>query len=223
MTPMAMRSLALAVGSVLLAASSGCGGDGDVASVEQRSAAGVCSPYVTGVIDVTYGTGAGFGQDNFPDVVYGPPHGGGTWTGSLDVLSLGNGGSIVVELGQVIVDGPGPDVIVFENPFDVGGDEAKPFAELASVELSADGSTFHAFACSSTTYPYGSCAGWHPVLANPATNALSPFDPAQAGGDAFDLGEIGLREARFVRIVDRADMPGDFDLDAVAVVNGRCR
>jgi hypothetical protein len=54
-------------------------------------------------------------------------------------------------------------------------------------------------------------------------------DPETAGGDAFDLGEVGLRQARFVRIVDVTEEhygerkwcegdAGGFDLDAVAAV-----
>ena len=37
------------------------------------------------------GGNAGFGQDQLPDVVLGPPMGKGTSRGSLDVLSLGVG------------------------------------------------------------------------------------------------------------------------------------
>jgi hypothetical protein len=65
------------------------------------------------------------------------------------------------------------------------------------------------------------------VLANPAANQIDPLDPATAGGDAFDLADLqndgGISEVRYVRITDRADLSGDFDLDAVAVVHGRCR
>jgi hypothetical protein len=54
---------------------------------------------------------------------------------------------------------------------------------------------------------------------------VDPTDPAVAGGDAFDLAEVGLPRARFVRIrdggtSDYAGVSGGFDLDAVAVVNG---
>jgi len=216
---------------IVLSAAAGCGGGDDTraqAVLEPISESSErCSPYVVNVTNVAYGLGAGFGQGRFPDVVEGPPRGGGSWTGSLDVLSLGEGGSIVVELGPVIVDGPGPDFIVYENPFDIGGDATKPFAEVGTVEVSADGSAFRAFGCQATSYPYGSCAGWHPVFANPDTNAIDPLDPSAAGGDAFDLadlqGDAGLSEVRFIRITDRADMAGDFDLDAVGVVHGRCR
>ena len=143
------------------------------------------------------------------------------------MLSLGDGGSIVVEFGQTIIDGPGPDFIVFENPFDVGGDPKNPFADPGTVEVSADGVTWRGFPCTASAYPYGLCAGWHPVLANSATNQIDPLDSAVAGGDPFDLadlpGDAGVSEVRYVRITDRADLSGDFDLDAIGVVHGRCR
>jgi hypothetical protein len=208
-------------------------GDAEAATPSDGSApdagidAATCSPYVTNVISVSYGPGAGFGQSAFPQVVMGPPSGGGCCKGSLNVLSLGEGGSIVVEMGQTIIDKPGPDFIVFENPFDIGNDPQNPFAEPGTVEVSADGVNWFGFPCTASAYPYGLCAGWHPVFANPATNTIDPLDPAVAGGDPFDLadlpGDAGITEARFVRITDRADLPGDFDLDAVAVVHGRCR
>jgi len=144
----------------------------------------------------------------------------------LDVVSLGNGGQVTVEFGgSKIVDGPGPDFIVFENAFFAAGDSSQPFAELATVEVSEDGQTWVAFPCVASGAPYGSCAGWHPVYANADENEIDPLDPSVAGGDAFDLAEIGVGSARFVRITDRSDltgMNGVFDLDAVAVVNAEC-
>ena len=71
--------------------------------------------------------------------------------GSLDVVTLGNGGSITLGFApSSIVDGPGPDFIVFENAFYVDGDPNTPYAELASVEVSDDGQHFEAFPCTAT-------------------------------------------------------------------------
>jgi hypothetical protein len=208
---------------------SDAGGAGPTSS--EAGAAGdsepVCaSRFATAVVSFTAGPGPTTGQSDLPDIVLGPPKGGGTIAGSLDVATLGNGGSITLGFApSVIVDRPGPDFIVFENPFDVNGDPTKPFAELATVEVSDDGQTFHAFPCTATSYPYGSCAGWHPVLANADTNTIDPTDPAVAGGDAFDLADLGVRQARFVRITDRVDQTGTagtFDLDAVSIVHAEC-
>lgn len=156
----------------------------------------------------------------------GPPKGAGAIHGSLDVVTLGNGGSITLGFEPSwIVDRAGPDFVVFENAFYIDGDEDNPFAELASVEVSEDGEHFESFPCTATEAPYGSCAGWHPVFANPDVNTIDPTDPAVAGGDAFDLADLGVAQARYVRITDRVDltgMNGLFDLDAVAIVNAGC-
>lgn len=185
-----------------------------------------CPSYASQLVEVTYGPGAGFGQDEAPGIVLGPPRGGGCCQGSLDVLSLGNGGAITLGFHDtVIVDGDGPDFTVFENPFFAGGDPASPFVELGTVEVSADGETWHAFPCATLEAPWDACAGVSPVLANADENEVDPRDPAVSGGDTYDLADVGLPEARWVRIVDRADhtgFGGVFDLDAVAVVNGRC-
>jgi hypothetical protein len=184
--------------------------------------------FVTGVVSFTPGPCSGFGADAMPGIVEGPPKGGGASMGSLDVVSLGVGGEIVLSFApNAIVDGPGPDFIVFENPFDVGGNPMKPYAEPGEVSVSDDGSTWSTYPCTATSYPYGSCAGWHPVYSAPG-NGISPVDPATAGGDAFDLADLGVTHARFVRIRDVSgevcpDAGGPnsdgFDLDAISIVN----
>lgn len=185
-----------------------------------------CPDFANEVTEITYGPGAGFGQEYFPDIVFGGPRGFGDMSGSLHVLTLGNGGSITLGFtDRRIVDGEGPDFIVFENAFYAGGDPDAPYAELGTVEVSADGETWETFPCTALEAPYGACAGWHPVYANVSDNEIDPLDPDVAGGDAFDLADVGLEEARYVRIVDRADqggVAGMLDLDAVAIVHGTC-
>lgn len=183
------------------------------------------SPFIERVVSFTKGENASFGHDKLPDIVKGPPKGAGACKGSLDAVSLGDGGEIVVEMGMTIVDAPGPDFIVFENAFIAGcqGDEAQVFAEPGEVSVSEDGETWHVFPCDKTSYPYGQCAGWRVVHSHP-DNEISPFDVAKAGGDPFDLSDIGVERARFVRIRDMGAKKGGppsagFDLDAIAVVN----
>lgn len=173
------------------------------------------SPFAAAVTDVQYGAGAGFGQENFPENVLGPPQGAGDMAGSMDVLSLGAQGEIVLDLGQRVIDGPGPDVLVFENPF-------AGFVEVAELSLSNDGVEFTPFPCDSQA-PYQGCAGLRSVWANPE-NDRDPTNPEQAGGDAFDLAEIDLSSARYIKLRDIAgqDLGGDaagFDLDAVAAIH----
>jgi hypothetical protein len=148
--------------------------------------------------------------------------------GSLDVTSLGEGGSVVLEFDHdVIVDRPGPDFLVFENPFQATAATPETvFAELGIVSVSQDGETWASYPCTVTGYPYSSCAGWRPVLANAKTNDIDPLSAETAGGDPFDLADVGLEWARYVRIEDLPEADGGagtFDLDAVAIVNPGCR
>lgn len=176
-------------------------------------------PFADGIVDFSPGEGAGFGQEGLPDIVLGSPEGGGT-TASLHVLSLGNQGSIVLELDDIgIIDGDGADLLVFENPF-VG------WYERGLVAASEDGETWAEWPCDPNDKDggYPGCAGVALVYANSA-NGLDATDPEVAGGDAFDLADVGLARARFVRVTDAGTSTydgtsGGFDLDALAVVNG---
>lgn len=188
---------------------------------------GAPARFATDVVEFQFGTGQDFGQDKFPTPVLGPPRGGGCCAGSTDVTSLGDGGWVVLEFGKGrVVDGPGPDFIVFENAFvpqGAGADEV--FAELGRVSVSEDGETWASYDCAARSYPYGDCAGWHPTLANVDSNDVDPLNPEAAGGDAFDLASLGLASARYVKIEDVPEAEGGvgtFDLDAVALVNAQC-
>ncbi|MFN0053482.1 MAG: cell surface protein [Planctomycetales bacterium] len=186
-------------------------------------------PFVDRVVEFEPGEGAEFGQEKLPDIVLGAPHGAGKLAPSAHVLSLGRGGRITLEfVDNEVFDGDGPDFIVFENAFlkDPGDDPGNGFFELAKVEVSADGKEWKEFPFDYVTRK--GCAGHHPVLANPGENDISPTDPEQAGGDPFDLKQVGLAIARFVRITDLDNAAGakgtaGFDLDAVAAVHSRAR
>jgi len=208
---MVMRAEWWWVAAVVVAS---CGGDPTL---------GPGAPYAISVVSYTPGTDGGLGAERLPDVVLGPPHGTGTMRGDTDdVLSLGRGGGIVLELGVEVVDGPGTDLRVFENAFYAGGATSAPFAEPGIVSVSEDGASWTDFPCASAA-PWTGCAGVAPVLSSPE-NGIDPRSDA-AGGDAFDLATIGVARARYVRIVDSGhgpsgDAPTDgFDLDAVAVVH----
>ena len=176
-------------------------------------------PFADAVVSFVPGPGAGFGADLFPDVVLGPPTGAGN-AGSLDVLSFGDGGEIVLAFDDIgLVDGDGPDLLVFENPF-VG------WYETAVVAVSQDGETWHEWPCDAVDEEnlYPGCAGVGLVWTHP-DNGIDPTDPETAGGDAFDLAELGIERAQYVRIRDSGfntydGTAGGFDLDAIAVVNG---
>jgi hypothetical protein len=173
------------------------------------------------------------------------------------VFSLGFGGSMTLGFSDnVIVDGEGVDFAVFENAFLVENGATltleRPFADPGIVSVSQDGSVWYGFPCLLVRdYPAGivfpGCAGVYPVLSDagdPTTPHASiptegeigdlmgvpsvPLpDPGGAGGDSFDLADVGLGWARYVRIVDANFPTGDpfgptnagFDVDAVAAVN----
>ncbi len=189
-------------------------------------------PYADCVVDYTPGGPMEemFGFDRFPEVVLGPPEGGGADQGGTDVLSLGCGGRITLFFDDPIaVDGPGPDFIVFENPFQTG---ETTFAEPGRVSVSEDGETWTTFPCDldgEATWPPSGCAGVNPVFAASSSD-VDPLDPETAGGDAFDLADVGVDRARYVRIEDVSEAyygtttwcegsSGGFDLDAVALIH----
>jgi hypothetical protein len=226
---------------------------GGVPHSSQVSFGMVGDPYPDAVTSSVIGTNGGFNQAALPAVVLGPPAGSGLFGGSLDAFSLGLEGEIVlVFTDNVIVDGPGDDLSVFENPFFTTGlfeiiDDL--FSEAATVSVSQDGSNWSSFACANEVgdHPfYPGCAGVYPALANGETDDRHPSVPTEippiesfigqakpnvvvpdgSGGDSFDLADVGLAWARYVRIEAADHVVGPFgpdnagfDLDAVAAIN----
>src|SRR5437016_9312750 len=158
------------------------------------------------VVGYTIGTGGGAREADLPRVVLGGPRGAGAFQGSMDTFSLGLGGSIVLEFtDNVVVNGPGPDFTVFENPFLVRGTTTGvPLAEPGTVSVSADGEHWVTFPCALDAPPYyPGCAGVYPVFATaddpaaalvPSTTPIAdlvgvPFadftPPPGSGGDSF--------------------------------------
>lgn len=198
----------------------GAGGDSEVVYPETL-------PYARSVESFTPGEGAGFGEDSLPDVVLGPPRGMGERRGSLHVLSLGKGGEIVLGFGErAIIDEPGPDFVVFENAFWPGGVRSMVYAELGEVSVSEDGETWLTYPCDREGDGEGGftgCAGASPTLQFDPL-ALVPLDAVRSGGDAFDLADVELARARFVKITDLgtlepAGTSSGFDLDAVGLTH----
>jgi hypothetical protein len=200
------------------------------------------SPFATSVVTFHQGTGGGiFDTAN----ILGGPVGGGLGAGSLDVLSLGEGGDVTLGFDVTLVDGPGADLTVSENGFVIGGGSGV-FAEILYVEVSTDGATFARFpskylGSGSAMGAYRGLAGGLPVIADITTGLVDPLDPLLSGGEALDLADLSLDPAvqsgavdlsaiHFVRLVDV--LPGETDsfgtplgasggpdVDAVTVLN----
>ncbi|MDD5556792.1 MAG: putative Ig domain-containing protein [bacterium] len=252
---------------VTLAGAEGKADAGGRAAVMPREVTprGPADPFADAVAAFRPLSPGGFGSGSLSRAL-GPPQGGGIVYGSTDVVSLHArpntdggasapyGGSITLEFtDNIVTDGPGADLVVFENVFYVGGDPHKRWMEPAVVAVSMDGARFYTFPFDFIPHyddagglnlhnPYcyfRGFAGVNPVF----SNNLSP-DPraAAAGGDRFDLAEVGLPWIRYVRIISTGDnwltdMNGDrvrhildmgaasgggssgFDLDAVCAVN----
>lgn len=179
------------------------------------------SLFISSIVSFEPGSGAGFGQDKLPDVILGVPEGGGLNYGGLDVLSLGKQGSVIIKMGAFVYDGPGPDFVVFENPFAVAGSENQVYVEPATVAVSKDGILFETFPCAEHP-PWQGCAGITPVYAS-TSNHIDPRDLSAAGGDAFDLQSVGLERIRYIQVTDRlgkgSNGQAGFDLDAIVAIH----
>jgi len=221
-----------------------------------------CNGFGVEVKETHVSADGGYNFGKLPAIVLGGPEapntsGGkkGTAPTNTGVVSLGSGGSIVLDMGECeLVDGFGADLTVFENPFfsataetpldkfpDIAIDQPEKvvvWSEAAKVGVSSDGINFKYFPCDFDMAKTGSyfdklqsgCAGITPTL-----YGKDPFTPGLengSGGDSFDLADIGVKKARYVKIVSggafiplqEGQAPENgvqgFDLDAVAVVNG---
>jgi hypothetical protein len=170
-------------------------------------------------------TGAGGGGIYNAANALGAPQGGGLLQGSLHVHTLGIGGTLTLELGVAAVDGPGCDLVVYENGFQLAG-TGLVFTEGVHVEVASNGVDYARLPgryqgpvggfAGAPGAPWGvlsGVAGGVPVLANSLTNAIDPWNPVVAGGDCFDLAELAshplvlagsldLGSVRQVRLVD---------------------
>jgi len=161
-------------------------------------------------------------------------------TSTLDVVSLGNGGSITLTFDAPITDGEGWDFAVYENSF-----AADLFLELGFVEVSSDGAHFARFdsAFAATVTPSGNASGTAAQIGGLAGTYMigygTPFDlAALRNAPMVRDGAVDLASIKYVRIVDivgdgttldsfgrpivdplSSGPTAGFDLDGLAVLN----
>ncbi len=128
--------------------------------------------------------------------------GGGTSAGGIDVYALdaqGEGAALIVRwTDRRLLDGPGVDLVVFENAFEVS--PGHHFMDPTLVSVSIDGVTWIDFPAdridenraepSDDPTHWVGFAGLTPVQLHAEANAVDPFDADAAGGDGFDLGTL---------------------------------
>ena len=158
-----------------------------------------------------------------------------------DVISLGDGGTAILQFTQAISNGPGADFAVFENAFD------DYFLELAFVEVSSDGQNFVRFPAHSLTQVNNQVGGFGQLQATKINNLAGKYKGGY--GTPFDLEELkniaglNINHITHIKIIDvvgsidslyaRHDSAdhiindpfptpfpsGGFDLDAVGVMH----
>lgn len=167
-------------------------------------------------------------EQYYPENIFGPPFENASEStpasADKDVLSLGREGEIIVGFkAAVIIDGDGPDFVIFENVMKNSA-TGLIYAEPAKVAVSRNGIDYFEFPYDSLTLD--GCAG-----VTPTHGEQNPFEYDKCGGDAFDLADLGLDYAAYIKITDisrvvthdpehpyyyPAAMVLGFDLDAVA-------
>lgn len=165
--------------------------------------------------------------------IFAPGNALGAPNGATGVHSLGLGGDLTLGFALPIVDGPGADLIVGENPFRLTTGGWDTFAEMMFVEVSSDGVHFARFPSRYFGEPvqpgpfgtvqvgtYSNLAGQTPVLA--LTPNVDAQDVVDAGGDAFDLADLaadplvgnGLVDLQAITQVRLVDVQSGLSLDS---------
>ena len=124
--------------------------------------------------------------------------------GENGIVSLGDGGSIVLEFNPPIQDGAGFDFAVFENGFFYK--DSLDFLELAFVEVSSDGIHFFRFPAQSFTQSVIQLDTFDGLDARKINNLAGKY--AYGFGTPFNLAdlpdnlELNKDNIQFVRIID---------------------
>lgn len=118
----------------------------------------------------------------------------------ISVVSLGDGGEAVIQLGQPIYDGPGPDFAIFENGF------IDHYMEFAFVEVSTNGVDFVRFVSTSEipltaqidNFSTSDCRMVNNLAGKYRQNYGTPFDLSELS----DSSAVDIMEVNFIRLID---------------------
>ncbi|MFO0689726.1 MAG: DUF4465 domain-containing protein [Myxococcota bacterium] len=168
--------------------------------LEMLAWAGTVVSLVRGPVDVAR-PGLGVASFGTPENALGA-----ATANALDVVSLGDGGSITLHFAEPIHNGPGDDLAVYENGFAaIGG----LFAELAFVEVASNGLDFAPFpATALPAFAVGSFdtldpTDYHGLAGRHAIGEGTGFDLADLARDpAVVAGSVDLQQIHYVRITD---------------------
>ena len=126
--------------------------------------------------------------------------------GTMDVVSLGDGGKAVLTFASPIYNGPGPDFAVFENGFANAQNPDTWALELGFVEVSSDGENFFRFPAVTYVQTETQLGNAGPIVPSQLHNFASKYGAFY--GTPFDLDEVEDNElldknkVTHVRIVD---------------------
>ena len=200
-----MRGALLA--ALLLAA---CGSETqDAADAAPDAGPATAAAFADVVVDAPGDTGEGFTD---AELAVNGVRGAGELASGTDVFSLGFEPDVDAHIvlrwsGRTVLNGPGADFAVFENPFEHSGGL---FIDPAIVYLSRDGASWVPFpheylADDPSEYDadpalWDGFAGLTPVLLHEEDNPVDPQDPELAGGDHFDLDDLPTDDAEAAAI-----------------------
>jgi len=229
------------------------------AAIALAAGAGRADPFATAVVSYTAGTGAAAGYDDPTTALGGPERftGEGVWPGDVtmfnppwgtdELVSIGEGGSLIVAFDHPVTDAPanpyGLDLLVFGNTgfIDSGGTAGGLFGSGAgTVRVSQDGSTWYPLAGVEAdgvwpTQGYTDSSGPYAADGSTPSDATKPVAPSvtwsgktyaellaaydgSAGGTGIDLGPTGLPWIQYVEISVPVGAGSAAEIDALADV-----
>lgn len=134
--------------------------------------------------------------------------------GTMDVISLGDGGKATLTFASPIYNGPGPDFAVFENGLVNAQDTTICFLEIAFVEVSSDGENFFRFPAITKVQDTAQLNGFACMHACLIHNFAGKYKAMY--GTPFDLDEVednALLDKNQVTHVRIIDVVGTIDPD----------